>query len=741
MAQLIVEMCDSNKEGETANLQEVLQTTSLPQPNIQSQIESPEYIRKQSYIKNFKEYENMYKESQKPEFWGKLARECLDWFTPFTSVLTGTFERGNISWFGDGYLNACYNCLDRHIQNGKGEDVAIIYEGDQPTQIQKLTFNELLDNVCKFANALKRRGIRKGDVVCIYMPMIPEAIMAILACTRIGAVHTVVFAGFSVEALRERIIESKSIAVITVNQSKRGGKVNNLLRIVDMSLLSTLKDEVKSVKTIFVLQNTTQPTTNDSLTLIPERDVDQLTVMEAERPVCPCEPVNAEDPQFILFTSGSTGKPKGIQHTVAGYLLYTMLTTKYVFNLQPNDIYACVADIGWITGHSYIVYGPLLNGNSTFIFESTPTYPDIDRYWDLIERHKITKFYTSPTAIRALMRYGVDPIKKHDLSSLQIVGTVGEPISPEAWKWMYNNIGNNNIYIVDTYWQTETGGHILAALPGSMPMKPGSVSLPFFGIDIVLMSQDGREIKENNVPGLLCIRKPWPGMARTCWQNHTRYKQSYFSLFKGQYFTGDSGYRDTDGYYWIIGRVDDVINVCGHRIGSAEIENAIGTHQGVAESAVVGVPHPIKGQALFAFVILKLNYYTVTNFIQSEIILQVSTEVGAFARPDYICMVTALPKTRSGKIMRRLLRKIACGETEGLLQDIRKRTRKAAIIDQERCENEEKNNIETLDEQNNTTSQPTIANVEDLSTLSNPEIIEELILQVNELFKNSTMNK
>ena len=617
---------------------------------------------KGAHFQSFEEYEKLYKRSIEDNdgFWDDMAKQQIDFFAPYTKVKQGEFKHGNIGWFLNGKLNVSYNCVDRHAE-ATPDKVAILFEGDEPDDIRRITYAELLREVCTFANSLKSLGVRKGDSVCLYMPMVPEAAIAMLACTRIGAPHSVVFAGFSSEALRDRIIDGHCKFVITADEGVRGGRIIPLKKTVDEAL-----HECPDVKHCVVLKRTGN-SINFQGEHDPEkpfgRDVWWHEINKTQRPYCPPEWMDSEDPLFYLYTSGSTGKPKGLAHTTAGYLLYTSLTHKYVFDYRDGDIYACVADVGWITGHSYIVYGPLCNGATTFMFESTPLYPNAGRYWDMIERHKITQFYTAPTAIRALMKYGEEPVKKYNRSTLRVMGTVGEPINPEAWKWYYDVVGDSKRSIVDTYWQTETGGIIVTSLPGATPMKPGSATFPFFGIDLGLMDDKGVEIKGNDKSGVLVVKKPWPGGARTIYGNHERFLNTYMTAYPGTYFTSDGCTRDADGYYWITGRVDDVINVSGHRIGSAEVESALVAHNCVAEAAVVGVPHSVKGQALFAYVIPK-NGVSASKELEVELQLAVKNGVGSFAKPDHVLVTPALPKTRSGKIMRRLLRKIACQETE-----------------------------------------------------------------------------
>eukprot|EP00429_Kryptoperidinium_foliaceum_P011411 CAMPEP_0176004490 /NCGR_PEP_ID=MMETSP0120_2-20121206/1720_1 /TAXON_ID=160619 /ORGANISM="Kryptoperidinium foliaceum, Strain CCMP 1326" /LENGTH=661 /DNA_ID=CAMNT_0017337173 /DNA_START=118 /DNA_END=2103 /DNA_ORIENTATION=- len=603
------------------------------------------------------------------EFWGKQAKEQLDWFRQFDSVLEGSFEHGDIRWFSGGQLNLSYNAIDRHIAQSKGNQVAIVWEGDD---IRRITYEELLRKVCQIANALLSQGVRKGDVVTVYMPMIPEAAMTMLACARIGAVHSVVFAGFSSEALAQRISAAQSKHVVTADIGKRGGRTIALKDIVNDAL--TKLDCEQVVEKVLVYERFYNVGPADEVTPptyeMKPKDVRMDPLVAVQRPYCPPSHLDSEDSLFILYTSGSTGKPKGLLHTTGGYSLYAKYTCKTTFDIHPGDLFACVADIGWITGHTYVVYGPLLNGSTTFMFESTPVYPDEGRYWDMVQRHKITQFYTAPTAIRLLMRYGDAAPQKYDLSSLQVLGTVGEPINPEAWRWYYEVVGRKNCTVVDTYWQTETGGHIITNIPGITPMKPGSCTFPFYGVDtVVLDPQTGKELTEpdehGNFEGVMAIRQPWPGMARTCLGDHERYLTVYFKPYPGYYFTGDTVSRDKDGYHFIIGRMDDVINVSGHRIGTAEVESALVGHPGVAQAAVVGKPHDIKGQSICAFVMLT-NGYDESDELLKQLKQCVRTEIGAFCTPDLIVVSPSLPMTRSGKIMRRILRKIVCGETDSL---------------------------------------------------------------------------
>lgn len=599
-------------------------------------------------------------------FWAKKATEYLSWFHPFDpeNVMSGGFEYGNVAWFAGGKLNVCYNAVDRHINASTANDIALIFEGDETTDVKKFTYAELLRKICQISNALKSLGVKKGDVVTIYMPMIPELAMTMLACARIGAVHSVVFAGFSSEALAQRVSAAKSKFVITADIGKRGGKTIPLKTIVNDSL--TKLDCSKIVEKVLVYERFHDPESAEAPYEMMPKDVRMDKLVAAQRPHCPPEWMDAEDNFFILYTSGSTGKPKGLLHTTGGYALYAAYTTATTFNIKKDDIFACVADCGWITGHTYVVYGALLNGGTTFMFESTPVYPDPGRYWDMVQRHKITVFYTAPTAIRLLMRYGDEIPGKYDTSSLKILGTVGEPINPEAWRWYYEVVGKEKCTIVDTYWQTETGGHIVTNIPGVTPMKPGSCTLPFYGIDTVVLDPvDGTVLEGNNVQGVMAIRQPWPGMARTCLGDHERYLTVYFKPYPGFYFTGDSVVRDEDGFHFIIGRVDDVLNVSGHRIGTAEVESALVAHPAVAQAAVVGQPHDIKGQSICAFAMLAVGFEESAE-LEKELRTMVRSEIGGFASPDVVCVTPSLPMTRSGKIMRRILRKIVAGEVDSL---------------------------------------------------------------------------
>lgn len=617
-------------------------------PAISSSNKSPEEL--------LLEYKNRYDYSisNPNEFWDEEAKKYISWFQPYTKVGGGGFENGDVNWFANGKLNVCYNCIDRHIPS-KANQPALIWEGDEPDLSRTYTYAELLLEVSKIANTLKTLGVKKGDVVTIYMPMVAELAMVMLACTRIGAVHSVVFAGFSAESLKGRIEDCNSKFVITSDEGKRGGRSLRLKDTVDEALKN-----LSSVSTVLVFKRT-----GGDVSWVNGRDVWADDYLSKVRPYCPCEPMDSEDTMFILYTSGSTGKPKGVAHTTAGYLLYAAMTTKLSFNLEEGDIFCCVADCGWITGHSYVVYGPLANGGSSVLFESIPTYPNPYRYWDMVQKHKITKFYTAPTAVRALMRYDTAPIDNYDLSTLQVLGSVGEPINPEAWRWYYNHVGRKRCSVVDTYWQTETGGHIATNFPGLIPMKPGSCAFPYYGIEFaVLDPQNGKELSGNNVEGVLCIKHPWPGMARTVFGDHDRYLNVYTRPYNGYYFTGDGVRRDDDGFYWITGRVDDVINPSGHRIGTAEIESALVASPEVSEAAVVGFPHDIKGEGIACYVILRQGFEGSAE-LTKKLMNAVRTAISPIATPDYI-IYTELPKTRSGKIMRRILRKVAAGEEDAI---------------------------------------------------------------------------
>lgn len=594
-------------------------------------------------------------------FWDDAAKQYLSWFQPYSQVQSGGFEHGDVAWFLNGKLNVAYNCVDRHAA-ATPDRTAIIFESDDPKDARSISYAELLREVCRTANVLKKYGVKKGDRVVIYMPMIPEAVYAMLACTRIGAPHSVVFAGFSADALHDRILDSGAAVVMTADQGLRGGRTIQLKQLTD-DAIHKLEDPTQ-IRNVLVARRT-----GAQVPFHEGRDVWLHEALDKERAYCPCEPMDSEDVMFLLYTSGSTGKPKGMVHTTAGYLLYTALTHRVVFDFRDGDVYACVADVGWITGHSYIVYGPLCNGATTVLFESTPLYPDAGRYWDVVARHKVNSFYTAPTAIRLLMKYGNEFVMKHDRSSLRVLGSVGEPINPSAWRWYREIVGEGKAAIVDTYWQTESGGHLLTPLPGCTPSKPGSATLPFFGIDAVLLDQMSGKPLPNDPKkmekGLLAIAKPWPSIARTVWGDHQRYLTTYFRAYPGFYFTGDSAARDKDGYVWVIGRVDDVINVSGHRMGTAELESALVQHESCAEAAVVAIPHDVKGSAIYAFAVLKESFKESIE-VSTELKLQIRKTIGPFATPDLIILCQGLPKTRSGKIMRRILRKLASGEGDQL---------------------------------------------------------------------------
>ncbi|MEH6629328.1 MAG: acetate--CoA ligase [Halopseudomonas aestusnigri] len=594
-------------------------------------------------------YLEMYQQSvENPEqFWGEHGKS-IHWFKPFTKVKDVNYGPGDvhIRWYEDGTTNVCYNAIDRHLP-AKKDDTAIIWEGDDPSEQEYITYSQLHDRVSRFANAMKARGVKKGDRVTIYMPMIPEATYAMLACARIGAVHSVVFGGFSPDALAGRIRGCESNCLITADEGLRGGRKVPLKANADKAL-----ESCPDVDTVFVVKRT-----GGDITWNEKRDVWWHDACSTADNNCPAEEMNAEDPLFILFTSGSTGQPKGVVHTTGGYLVYAAMTHKYVFDYHDGDIYWCTADVGWITGHSYIVYGPLTNAATTLVFEGVPNYPTASRFWEVCDKHNVNIFYTAPTAIRALMREGNGPVEKTSRSSLRILGTVGEPINPEAWNWYNEVVGEGRCPIVDTWWQTETGGILITPLPGATPLKPGSATRPFFGIKPVLVDNDGKPL-EGAAEGNLCIADSWPGQMRTLYGDHDRFVQTYFSTYDGLYFTGDGCRRDADGYYWITGRVDDVINVSGHRMGTAEVESALVAHPKVAESAVVGYPHDIKGQGIYAYVTLNLGVEP-SDELRKELVTWVRKEIGPIATPDMLQWAPGLPKTRSGKIMRRILRKIA----------------------------------------------------------------------------------
>jgi acetyl-CoA synthetase len=602
------------------------------------------------------EYQKLYTQSiRKPAvFWGGMAKKFLTWQRPFDRVVDEDFTAGYMEWFGGGRLNVAENCIDRHLAK-RAAQVAILWEGDEPGDVRRITYAELHREVCRLANALKTRGVKRGDRVAIYMPMIPEAAYAMLACARIGAVHSVIFAGFSAESVRDRVLDSDCRVLLTADEGLRGRKKVPLKRTTDEALAAC-----PNVHTVLVHKRT-----GEHVPMTPGRDLWMREAMDAERPFCPAEPMDSEDLLFLLYTSGSTGKPKGVAHATGGYLLYAAITHKYVFDYREGDIYACMADVGWVTGHSYIVYGPLANGATTFMFEGIPTYPDAGRYWDMVERHKITSFYTAPTAIRAIAKEGDELPRKYDRSSLRVLGSVGEPINPEAWRWYYEVVGEHRATIVDTFWQTETGGHMITPIPGVTALKPGSATLPFFGVEPAVLDEKGNELKGDGVSGILAFKRSWPGIARTIYGDHQRFVNTYFKPYPGYYFTGDGCRRDEDGYYWITGRVDDVINVSGHRLGTAEVESALVAHPACAEAAVVGYPHEIKGTGIFAYVILKSGFAENHELIKA-LKDEVRKIIGPIATPDKILITPGLPKTRSGKIMRRILRKVAAQETDNL---------------------------------------------------------------------------
>lgn len=606
------------------------------------------------------QYKEMYQWSiDDPEgFWAEQAEKFVTWFKPWDKVMDWSYDADNlyIKWFEGGKLNITYNCIDRHLDT-RGDQVAIIWEGDDPNDDKKITFNELHEQVSKFANVLKNRGVKKGDRVCIYMPMIPEAGYAMLACARIGAVHSVVFGGFSPESLKDRILDSDCRVVITADEGVRGGKPVPLKANTDKAL-----EGCPNVHTVLTVKRT-----GGAINWMNDRDIWYHDAMAEASSDCPPEEMDAEDPLFILYTSGSTGKPKGVMHTTGGYLLFTAITTKYVFDLHDNDVYWCTADVGWITGHSYLLYGPLANGNTTVFFEGVPNYPDASRFWQVVDKHNISVFYTAPTAIRALMREGDTPVKQTSRASLRLLGTVGEPINPEAWEWYYHVVGDERCPIVDTWWQTETGGHLLTPLPGATALKPGSATRPFFGVKPGLIDTETNKLIEGDgeASGALVMLAPWPSQMRTVYGDHQRFVDTYFKTYPGYYFSGDGARRDKDGYYWITGRMDDVLNVSGHRMGTAEVESALVLHDDIAEAAVVGFPHDIKGQGIYAYVTPVVGV-TPSEELKKELVELCRTEIGPIAKPDVIQWAPGLPKTRSGKIMRRILRKIAAHEEDSI---------------------------------------------------------------------------
>ncbi len=614
-------------------------------------------LSKKAHVESIDHYNQEYKRSieNQNKYWGEKA-ERINWYKKWNSVGSFDYFNGSIKWFEGGSLNASYNCLDRHVESGNGDRTALIWEGNNPEEDKHYSYNELLVEVKKFSNVLIDLGVEKGDRVCLYMQMIPQLPIAMLACARIGAVHSVVFGAFSSDSLRDRINDSSCKILITQDTGVRGVKQNIPMKVnADKAVLET-----PSIEHLVVVKRTGEP-----INMLQKRDVWWNEKMSGASEECDPVEVNSEDPLFILYTSGSTGKPKGVLHTTGGYLLYTNYSFEMIFDYKSDDIYWCTADIGWITGHSYIVYGPLSNCATTIMFEGVPNYPDYGRFWDVVDKHKVNLFYTAPTALRALMKEGNSWVEDHDLSSIRLLGTVGEPIKEPEWMWYYQTVGKEKSPIVDTWWQTETGGIMIAPLPGAIPTKPGSATLPFFGIEPVLLTEEGDEIEGNDVSGLLAIKSSWPGQMRTVYGDHKRFIDTYFSQFPGYYFTGDGAKRDEDGYYWITGRVDDVLNVSGHRIGTAEVEGGIGKTHDVAEAAVVGFPHDIKGQGIYAFVTLMTGIEP-SEGIKDAIKQKVTEEIGPHAKPDKIQFSSALPKTRSGKIMRRILRKIAEGDFDNM---------------------------------------------------------------------------
>lgn len=624
---------------------------------VNERYDPPARVREGALVDSMAEYQELYRRSveDRDGFWGEMANRYIDWVEPFTTVCDEDLRAGKIGWFLGGKLNVSVNCLDRHLET-RGDKTALLWEADEPGTNRALTYRQAYEETCRVANYLRSRGIGKGDRVAIYMGMGPELAIAMLACARIGAIHSVIFGGFSPRSIRDRVDDSTCRAVITQDEGRRGGRAVPLKHNVD----EALNAPGHTVEFVLVYRRS-----DSAVPMTLDRDVWWHDVVPAQAAICEPEVMDAEDPLFILYTSGSTGRPKGVLHTQAGYLLFTALTHRYVFDIREDDVYCCAADVGWITGHSYIVYGPLANGTTSVMFESIPTYPDAGRYWDMVDRLKITVLYTAPTAIRAIAREGDRFVTPYSRQSLRVLGTVGEPINPEAWRWYYNVVGEGRCSVVDTYWQTETGGHMITGLAGATPMKPGSGSLPFFGIQPSVVDEVGEEVQGNGVSGRLCMDASWPGMMRTVYGDHERFIETYLKMYPGRYFTGDGCHRDQDGYYWITGRVDDVLNVSGHRLGTAEIEGALVGHSAVAEAAVVGYPHEIKGTGIYAYVLLNAGERGSSGLAKS-LRDAVTADISAIARPDKIQFVDGLPKTRSGKIMRRILRKIAEGEPENV---------------------------------------------------------------------------